>query len=152
MLLRSLLDPGCQLIITFVALGDSESMVCHQRGDRIKQLQRLLNTIASVYSLAREQGIVSVRFLNAPKGKKNVNDETVKTVLKDHDYLGITRVGTGLKEQIVDKFVRQSEMSKPLLVIVITDNPVGHMCFFPFAKPDGALSRLRASLPSFCKA
>lgn len=107
--------------------GDSESMVDDQGGQRIKILQRLLNAIASVYNLARERGISTVRFFNALQGKKNITAQTVKTVIKGHQYGGDTRVGTELERKIIDKFVIGIEMKKPLLVIVITDQAVGSL-------------------------
>lgn len=103
---------------------DSDSMVYDQKGARIETLQKILNSITSIYNLAREQGIMTVRFLNAAKGKRNVTTKTVKTVIKGHDYGGITRIGTELKKKILDKFVLGMEMKKPLLIMVITDGGV----------------------------
>lgn len=106
------------------ATDDSDSMVYEEKAIRIKQLQRVLNNFARVYTLARDNGIVSVRFLNAPKGKKNVNTVTVKTCIRGHDYGGVMRVGTELKKKILDKFVLGILMKKPLLIVVITDGGV----------------------------
>lgn len=103
---------------------DSDSMVYDQKGARIVTLQKILNSITGIYNLAREQGIMTVRFLNATKGKRNVTTKTVKTVIKGHDYGGITRIGTELKKKILDKFVLGMEMKKPLLIMVITDGGV----------------------------
>lgn len=99
-------------------------MVYDQKGARIKTLQKILNAIADIYNLARDRGIMTVRFLNATKGKKNVTAQTVKTVIKGHDYGGVTRIGTELKKKILDKFVLGIEMKKPLLIMVITDGAV----------------------------
>ncbi|KAL0639094.1 hypothetical protein Q9L58_001777 [Maublancomyces gigas] len=104
-----------------ILIDDSDSMVYDQKGARIKTLQKILNAIADIYNLAREQGILTVRFLNATKGKKNVTAKTVKTVIKGHDYGGVTRIGTELKKKILDKFVLGVDMKKPLLIMVITD-------------------------------
>lgn len=119
-----------------------------QDGEQVEQLQRLLGTIASVYTLAREQGILTVRFLNAPQDRQDVNDETSRSVLKDHEFGGVTRVGTELKNKVLDKFVSKVEMRKPLLVIVITDGPVRSTLFLLFVERSNAsLSRPRASRP-----
>lgn len=99
-------------------------MIYDQGGERIRILQGLLTAIASIYTLARERGVMSARFLNAPKGKKNVTTQTVKTVIEGHDYAGVTRVGTGLKKKILDEYVLGREMKAPLLVIFIGDQPV----------------------------
>lgn len=106
-------------------------MVYDQKGARIKTLQKILNAIAEIYNLARDRGILTVRFLNATKGKKNVTVQTVKTVIKGHDYGGVTRIGTELKKKILDKFVLGIEMKKPLLVMVITDGEVRLSFFVP---------------------
>lgn len=124
-------------------------MIYDQGGERIKILQRLLNAIASVYSLARENGILTARFLNAPQGKKNITPRTVKTVMKGHDYAGITRVGTELKRKILDRFVLGVEMKKPLLVIVIADQSVRSLnhsrSLLKTADPNPSLGRGRKS-------
>lgn len=107
-----------------MATDDSDSMVYAQNGERIKTLQEILNNIADIYGLAKDTGISTVRFLNAAKGKKNVTAKTVKTVIKGHDYGGVTRIGTELRKKILDRFVLGKEMKKPLLVLVITDGAV----------------------------
>lgn len=99
-------------------------MIYDQNGYRIKLLQNLLNAIAGVYNLAREQGIHTVRFLNSTKGKKNVTVQTVKNVLEGYEYGGVQRVGTELERKILARSVLGTEMEKPMLVIVITDQSV----------------------------
>lgn len=103
-------------------------------GEQVEQLQRLLGTIASIYTLARDQGILTVRFMNAPQHKPDVNDKTSRSVLKDHEFGGVTRVGTELKNKVLDEFVSKVEMRKPLLVIVITDGPVRFTFSIPFCR------------------
>lgn len=132
MYLASLVDT---LIFTVIpGTGDCESMEYDEDGDRILTLERILNAIASVYGLARDQGILRIRFLNAPKGKKNVTAKTVKTVLRDHDYGGVPKIGTELKRRILDKWVLGVNMPKPLLVIVITDTEVGSIFIIVFSR------------------
>jgi hypothetical protein len=104
-------------------IDDSDSMKYEENGERIKTLQKTLDNIANVYGLARDQGIITVRFLNAPQGKKNVTVKTVKSVLKNHNYGGVTRIGTELKKKILDRFVNK-DMAKPLLIMIITDGAV----------------------------
>lgn len=104
-----------------------------QSGERIEQLQRVLNAIAGVYSLARDQGIPTILFLNSTESEQNVTAETVQTILRDHDYEGSTRIGTELKKRVLDKFVLGANMIKPLLVIVITDSKVGSLFFADFS-------------------
>lgn len=99
-------------------------MVNDQRGERIQILQSVLNAIVSIYTLARERGVMTAQFLNAGKGKKNITPQTVGSVISGHNYDGFTPVGTQLKRKILDKFVVGQEMKTPLLVIVIGDRPV----------------------------
>lgn len=99
-------------------------MVNDQSGERIKILQSLLNAITSIYTLARERGVMTARFLNAEISKKNVTPQSVGSVISGHIYGGITRVGTELKRKILDKFVVGLVMETPLLVIVIGDRSV----------------------------
>lgn len=115
-------------------------MVYDQKGARIKTLQKILNAIAEIYNLARDRGILTVRFLNASKGKKNVTAQTVKTVIKGHDYGGVTRIGTELKKKILDKFVLGIDMKKPLLVMVITDGAVRLSFFVPQTRAESLIS------------
>lgn len=106
-----------------VSTGDGDSMLYDQSGERIHILQRLLDAIASVYSLASESGVMTARFINTAQAKKNITAQTVKSVISGHDYGGITRVGSELKRKIIDNLVSQ-EMKKPLLVIIIGDQAV----------------------------
>lgn len=112
---------GAKFLI--IMIDDSDSMKYEENGERIKTVQKTLDNIANVYGLARDQGIITVRFLNAPQGKKNVTVKTVKSVLKNHNYGGVTRIGTELKKKILDRFVT-NDMAKPLLIMIITDGAV----------------------------
>ena len=49
--------------------------------------------------------------------------------LDNHSYGGLTRIGTALKERILDKFaIGNPIQSKPLLVLIVTD---GGVCLSP---------------------
>lgn len=108
-------------------VGDGDSMEYDDGGARIAQLKRILKLIASVYCLVRDRGILSIQFIGAPMGKTNVTTDTVESVLTGHDYGGVARIGTGLKKKILDKFISGPGVviERPLLVIVVTDSPVG---------------------------
>lgn len=98
-------------------------MEYNEGGGRKKTLKQTLQQIANVYGLARIEGIQSVRFLNTPRGRKNVTSTAVGPTLDNHNYGGVTRIGNELKKKILDKFI-SAEMGRPLLVIVITDGSV----------------------------
>lgn len=99
-------------------------MVYEENGQRIKTVKRTINEIATIYDLARPQGIRSIKFFNAPQGKKNVNRKTCNTSLRGHNFGGLTRVGTVLQKSILDKFVFGEQMKKPLLIMTVTDGEV----------------------------
>lgn len=102
-------------------------MRTEQGGSRIETLKATLGAITSVYDLANPQGILSVRFLNTSKGRRNVNEEKAKTLLDDHVYRGVTRIGTELERKILNRFIwnPKDPPKKPLLVMIVTDGAVG---------------------------
>lgn len=107
-----------------IRIDDSSSMLFEEKGQRIETVQRTINEIATIYDLARPEGIRSIRFFNARQGKKNVNRKTCNTSLRGHDFSGLTRAGTVLQKSILDKFVFGEQMKKPLLVMTVTDGVV----------------------------
>jgi hypothetical protein len=102
---------------------DSTSMAVAQDGKRPEHLQKVLTEVSDIYSLARQQGINSVRFLNTKQGKKDVTPDRVAEVLKVR-YYGLTKIGTNLQKKILEPFVLNKKMEKPLLIMVITDGDV----------------------------
>ncbi|KAF8245510.1 hypothetical protein K440DRAFT_555730, partial [Wilcoxina mikolae CBS 423.85] len=109
-----------------VVLGDdSISMVSEEEGARRKALVRTMLNIAKVYQLAREKGICSVRFINYLHRKVDITSKKVKNMLKEHPFQGLSRIGTQLKEKVLDDLLKDdAQMDKPLLVITITDGDV----------------------------
>ncbi|KAF8246235.1 hypothetical protein K440DRAFT_602803 [Wilcoxina mikolae CBS 423.85] len=101
-------------------IDDSASMFDEEDGKRRETLKRVLENICRIYKLARPEGIVSVKFLNCPQGRKNVKNADF---LDNHPWNGVTRIGTELKK-ILDTFVFLKKMTKPLLIMVITDGGV----------------------------
>lgn len=86
-------------------------------------LKDYLDLIVEIYSLAREQGINSVRFLNHHQGTRNVTEGRKDSVLIKTAYEGVTRLGSELHKKIIIPFTSKT-MTKPLLVIVTTDGAV----------------------------
>jgi hypothetical protein len=112
------------------AIDDSSSMKYDEGGKRQDTLKQVLSEVASIYSLARTNGIRSVRFLNTKQGKKDVNSARVEEVLKV-PYYGLTRIGTELKRKILNPFVLKDglTMEKPILAMIITDGDVRYCPF-----------------------
>ena len=103
---------------------DSSSMDFEDDGRRKKTLKKVLDAIAEVYELARDEGIMSIRYLNGRQGRKDVTRDKVEDLHNAIQYNGVTMIGTQLQAKILKPFVEQKDMTKPLLIIVITDGSV----------------------------
>ncbi|KAI5841687.1 hypothetical protein BZA05DRAFT_412948 [Tricharina praecox] len=98
-------------------------MVTDDSGQRPATLFRVLETVAKIYGLAREAGIVSIRYLNGRRSHSNITSDKIETVCDEIKFKGLTKIGTQLQEKILEPFVK-STMTKPLLVMVITDGNI----------------------------
>ena len=103
-------------------------MIHEEKGSRKKTLIQLIDHITEIHSMANESGVLALRFINSRGGKKNWTGKS-KEYLDHHSYGGVTRIGTELKKKILDKFaIGNSNQSKPLLVLIVTD---GGVCLSP---------------------
>ncbi|KAA8894981.1 hypothetical protein FN846DRAFT_998187 [Sphaerosporella brunnea] len=138
-MVEKLVDRGCSVeyALRFTALtlydlvillDDSDTMVLAEEGQRKVTLHKVLMEVSDIYSLARDEGIVSVRFFNTKKGRKNVTPAKVDDVLNKVAYTGLTKIGTELKQKILDPFLYKEaaagKLKKPLLIMIITDGDV----------------------------
>jgi len=99
-------------------------MISEENGSRKETLIQFIDHITEIYSMANESGILAMRFVNGYRGKKNWTGRS-REYLDRHSYSGIARIGTALKEKILDKFViGNTNQSKPLLVLIVTDRAV----------------------------
>lgn len=113
-------------------------MAYAEGGPYLGTLNETLKFVSSVYGLARDEGVVAVRFFNSRKGKRDVR-RTIQNILERHDCEGTARIGTELKKKIIDKFVssERGKMKKPLLVVTITNGTVRaqkYCCFLSFLR------------------
>lgn len=106
------------------SVDDSGSMADEEGGKRIMTLKKTLTEIAKVYDLACPDGIKSVKFFNTGKGKKDITEQKVAVMLKDQSYWGTTKIGWALERKVLQNFVWKQAMTKPLLVMTITDGAV----------------------------
>lgn len=118
---------------------NSSAMVFAEGGPYVEALNKTLRLISSIYGLARDEGIVAVRFFNSRRGKRNVTERNIKHVLEGRDFDGTARIGTELKKKIIDRFVSSEpgKMKKPLLVLTITNGTVRaqkYYCFLSFLR------------------
>ena len=110
-------------------IDDSDSMKSEENGRRKETLIKFVDHIMEIYLMANESGILAMRFMNSARGKKNWKGESLEDYLNRHQYGGLTRIGTALKEKVLDLFaIGNSNQSKPLLVLIVTD---GAVCLSP---------------------
>ncbi|OGM43068.1 transcription factor RfeF [Aspergillus bombycis] len=115
-------------IILYV--DDSGSIEFEERGVRKEQLRQIIGIVATAASTFDEDGI-SVRFMNSMErgdGIRNVDD--VNMLVSRVRFQGLTPLGTGLKNKVLDPQVvgpaRAGRLQKPVLIITITDGqPAG---------------------------
>lgn len=115
-------------IILYV--DDSGSIEFEEKGVRKEQLKQVLGIIATAASTFDQDGI-SVRFMNSMEmgdGIRNADD--VNMLVSRVRFQGLTPLGTGLKNKVLDPMVigpaRANRLDKPVLVITITDGqPAG---------------------------
>ncbi|PUU79846.1 hypothetical protein B9Z19DRAFT_1045931 [Tuber borchii] len=107
-----------------ILIDDSDSMIGEENGKRKKTLIEFVDHITDIYQMANKSGILAMRFLNGSRGKKNWTGRSQK-YLDRHTYSGLTKIGTELKEKILDIYaIKNAKQSKPLLVLIVTDGAV----------------------------
>ncbi|KAI5841684.1 hypothetical protein BZA05DRAFT_412934 [Tricharina praecox] len=109
-----------------ILVDDSSSMEYGQDQERRAALSNVLTAVAKVYELARDEGIVAVRFLNTQVVEKDIRSADVAEVLEYLEYNGVTMIGTQLQEKVLRPFVEYPRipMTKPVLTIVITEGSI----------------------------
>ncbi|RMZ40526.1 hypothetical protein AFCA_004132 [Aspergillus flavus] len=115
-------------IILYV--DDSGSIEFEERGVRKEQLRQIIGIVATAASTFDEDGI-SVRFMNSmERGDGIRNADDVNMLVSRVRFQGLTPLGTGLKNKVLDPQVvgpaRAGRLQKPVLIITITDGqPAG---------------------------
>ncbi|KAK5113765.1 hypothetical protein LTR85_010782 [Meristemomyces frigidus] len=117
-----------------VFIDDSGSMSFEEGGERIKDLQLIMQRVAFAATLFDDDGI-DVRFMNDDQIPLNMlsgirNEQQVEQLLANKRYKGLTPFGTELRKKVIDGMLipslRSGQMQKPLLIISITDGqPAG---------------------------
>ena len=117
-----------------IYIDDSGSMAFEENGERIKDLQLILQRVAFAATLFDDDGI-DIRFMNdddipiqALTGIRS--DQQIEQMMRNKRFKGLTPFGTRLRERILDSLIipkiRSNQLSKPLLVLSITDgSPAG---------------------------
>jgi len=114
-------------------IDDSGSMSFEENGERIKDLQLILQRVAFAGTLFDEDGI-ELRFMNEDLPINEVSnirsEQQVEQLLSRKRYKGLTPFGTELRKKVIDPILvsrlNSGRMQKPLLIISITDgSPAG---------------------------
>lgn len=117
-----------------IYIDDSGSMSFEENGERIKDLQLILQRVVFAATLFDEDGI-EIRFMNdeeiPPQSLSHIRSEQqVEQVMRTKRYKGLTPFGTKLREKVLDPLIiskmRSNQFRKPVLIIGITDGqPAG---------------------------
>jgi hypothetical protein len=100
-------------------------MRIEQNGERIETLKNTLKAVAGLYSLvSRGRGIVAVKFLNQRQGYLKVKPGQVSQLIENVTFHALTRMGTELRNKVLNEYANVRKMKRPLLVIIITDGEV----------------------------
>jgi len=113
-------------------IDDSGSMAFEEGGERIKDLEVVLERVSHAAGLLDDDGI-SVRFMNSVP-PVNLADHIkskaqIEQLMREVKFKGLTPLGTELRAKIIDDVVRRAhanQLKKPVLVITLTDGtPAG---------------------------
>ncbi|KAL2828585.1 hypothetical protein BJY01DRAFT_228337 [Aspergillus pseudoustus] len=111
-------------------VDDSGSIEFEEKGVRKEQLKQIIGIVATIASTFDEDGI-NVRFMNNELSRNGVRSVgEVEQLIASVRFSGMTPLGTGLKNKVLDPLVvgpaRANQLQKPVLVITITDGqPAG---------------------------
>jgi len=113
-------------------IDDSGSMAFEEGGERIKDLELVLQRVSHAAGLLDEDGI-SVRFMNSTPPPQMLDKirrtDQIDALMREVKFKGLTPMGTELRRKIIDDIVRRAQsnsLAKPVLVITLTDGtPAG---------------------------
>lgn len=115
-----------------IYIDDSGSMAFEEQGERIKDLELIMQRVAFAATLFDEDGI-EIRFMNDDSTPPNMlgnirTEQQIAQVMSNRRYKGLTPFGTKLRQKVIDGIVlpKLRQPRKPVLVIGITDGqPAG---------------------------
>ncbi|KAI4206099.1 MAG: hypothetical protein LQ346_001282 [Caloplaca aetnensis] len=122
-------------------IDNSGSMTFEESGARVAELRKIISDVVHVATLFDDDGI-SIRFMNdfpsnpAMDGfdmrrlDRIQSEQMVEQIFSKVQYVGLTPLGTELRNKVIDPLVlgpaRAGQLQKPVLVITITDGqPTG---------------------------
>jgi hypothetical protein len=103
-------------------------MKISEGGRRIKALQVFLTRITEISTHFVSDGI-TIHWFNKLEGVNNVKDiNKIPEIIKSNPFRGWTKIGTELRDKILEPFVlrpaRENTLKKPVMVLIITDGEV----------------------------
>jgi len=115
-----------------IFIDDSGSMSFEENGERIKDLQLILQRVAFAATLFDDDGI-DIRFMNEDSIPEHQlsgirTEQQIQQIMSNKRYKGLTPFGSKLREKVIDGIVLPKLRTgrKPILVIGITDGqPAG---------------------------
>jgi uncharacterized protein YegL len=116
-----------------IYIDDSGSMQFEENGERIKDLQLILQRVSSVATIFDEDG-VQLRFMNSNYDPSMVDgirsEQQVDQLMRNVAFKGLTPMGTALRQKVIDGIIvpkiQRRQYLKPTLVISVTDGqPAG---------------------------
>jgi len=139
---------------------NSGSIKFEEGGERIRDLKTILSRAAYATSLFDTDGI-SVRFMNWSNARipadrlDGIRSEEQATNLigNDFPFQGLTPLGTELRKQVLQPMVwsklRSQQLTKPVLVIIITDGQPAGEDRATLANAIAETKALAASMPQY---
>ncbi|KAF2486347.1 hypothetical protein BDY17DRAFT_321151 [Neohortaea acidophila] len=124
-----------------IYIDDSGSMAFEENGERIKDLQLILQRVAFAATLFDDDGI-ELRFMNDEEIPLQQlsgirSEQQIEQIMAKKRFKGLTPFGTKLREKVLDPLVvpklRSGQMQKPILIVGITDGQ-------PAGEPNDALA------------
>ena len=108
-------------------------MQFEENGERIKDLQLILQRVSSVATIFDSDG-VQLRFMNANYDTSMLDgirsEQQVDQLMRSVSFKGLTPMGTAMRQKVIDGIVvpklQRRMYQKPTLVITVTDGqPAG---------------------------
>lgn len=104
-----------------LSIDDSMTIENREQGIRKRQVEQGLKTIARIFSVITNRKIRTVIFTNRGKEHCDIREEDISGLLKAHRFADVTQIDKALNDRILVPYVNESYLSKPLLVVTITD-------------------------------
>eukprot|EP00775_Hariotina_reticulata_P010679 gene10679-10838_t len=115
------IDLASLALYDIVIYGDDSGSMETGDGERIEDLKLIMGKVAEVATIFDEDGI-EVRFINSAVQGRNIRQASdASRLLSGLEYRWDTKLATQMEAKILQPMAYSRRLSKPLLVITITD-------------------------------